>query len=191
MSNEIARERLPGRRPDAATWLVLMLAGALAGAGCQPTTPPQQQDVDDDPIPDLGPPAAPPGEQSDEPEMDEDTEAEDEGTETGEESAEPAFEPGMSVQDAMNAVPSSADRLNIEQERLAEPLTEPELYEPCELAPSQHFTVQVAVWDGRAVGMDIETKPKNENVEQCLREQIGGIEWEDKVDSLNTVQYSY
>src|SRR5690606_1453192 len=104
-------------------------------------------------------------------------------------SGEPAFAPGMSVLDATNAVPASAQRLNIEQERLAEPLMQPELYEPCSLQGHHHFTLRVAVWDGKAVGLDVDTKdPK---LASCLRTQVEGVEWKDKAKSLNTVEYTY
>jgi hypothetical protein len=104
---------------------------------------------------------------------------------------EPEFRPGMTVTEATNAVPSSAERLNIEQERLAEPLMEPKLYEPCSLQGHHHFSVKVAVWDGKAVGLDVTTKPQDEKLATCLRQQIEGVEWEDKAKSLNTVEYSY
>lgn len=105
--------------------------------------------------------------------------------------AEPEFRPGMSVLEATNAVPSSAERINLEQERLAAPLMKAELYEPCKLASHKHFQLHVAVWDGRAVGVDVTTKPKDPKLEECLRQQISTIEWEDKAKSLNAVEYSF
>ncbi len=128
-----------------------------------------------------------------EPEPEESAPAEEESEATSSEQAkvEPQFEPGMSVNQAMDAVPRGMDRLNVEQEALAAPLMNAELYEPCKLKGHEHFSVTVAIWDGRAVGLDIETSPKNEELASCLRRQIESIEWEDKVPSLNTVQYSY
>ena len=104
--------------------------------------------------------------------------------------AEPVFSDSMSVDEAINAVPPDAERLNIEQERLAEPLQQPELYEPCKLG-SGHFKARVAVWNGRAVGVDVETQPKSPTLAKCIDSQIRQIEWSDKVRSLNTVEYSY
>lgn len=104
---------------------------------------------------------------------------------------EPKFEPGMTVEQAIGAVPSSGERLEIEQDILSEPLLEPALYEPCKLRASDHFTVRVAIWNGKAVGLDITTKPKNEKLATCLREQIIALEWREKVASLNTVEYSH
>jgi hypothetical protein len=104
--------------------------------------------------------------------------------------AEPAFSDNMSVDEAINAVPPDAERLNIEQERLAEPLQQPELYEPCKLG-SGHFRARVAVWNGRAVGVDVETQPKSPALAKCIDSQIRQVKWSDKVRSLNTVEYSY
>jgi hypothetical protein len=102
---------------------------------------------------------------------------------------EPQFEPGMSVSQAINAVPPGIERVNIEPEELARPLADPKLYEPCKLKPSDHFKVRVAIWDGRAVGMDVEAK--NQNLAACIRRQIEGITWREKAKSLNTVEYQF
>jgi hypothetical protein len=102
--------------------------------------------------------------------------------------AEPEFKPGMSVNEAIDAVPPGVERANIEQDALARPLMDPKLYEPCKLGTS-HFKLKVAVWDGKAVGIDLTTTPKNDKLTECLRNQIGQLEWQDKVKSLNTVEY--
>jgi len=104
---------------------------------------------------------------------------------------QPEFKEGMSVSDAMNAVPAGTTRVNIDQETLGQPLNKPELYAPCKLGANQHFKVTVAVWNGKAVGVDIETKPANKNAEACVDKQIRSITWQDKVPSLNTVEYSF
>lgn len=153
-----------------------MLVGCASGSGGQPAESPAPEE--------SSPTEVAPA----------DVPAEEEGSDSESaptEAVEPAFTPGMSVLEATNAVPSSAERLNIEQERLAEPLMKPELYEPCGLAQHKRFQLKVAVWDGRAVGLDVTTKPKDEKLEACLRQQIGTIEWPDKAKSLNTVEYSF
>src|SRR5690606_1134880 len=104
---------------------------------------------------------------------------------------EPHFTPGMSVVEATNAVPSTTQRLNIEQEALAEPLMDPKLYEPCALRGNQHFQLRVAVWDGKAVGLDVATKPADPKLEACLKQQISSLEWKDKAKSINSVEYSF
>lgn len=104
--------------------------------------------------------------------------------------ADPTFTDSMTVDEAIQAVPPDADRLNIEQERLAEPLQQSDLYEPCKLGAG-HFKARVAVWNGRAVGVDIETQPQNPKLARCLDQQIREVKWSDKVRSLNTVEYSY
>jgi hypothetical protein len=104
---------------------------------------------------------------------------------------DPEFRAGMTVNEAINAVPQGTERVNVDQEALEAPLVRQELYEPCKLTPSQHFKLRVAVWDGRAVGVDIETQPKNEKLAACLREQVEGVRWPSKAKSLNTVEYAY
>ena len=79
--------------------------------------------------------------------------------------AEPSFKDGMSVNDAINAVPQGLPRVNIDQEDLNTPLLEPDFYKQCKLSPSQHFTIKFAVWDGRAVGIDITTQPANKGMQ--------------------------
>jgi hypothetical protein len=102
---------------------------------------------------------------------------------------EPKFEPGMSVSQAINAVPPGIERVNIEEEELARPLGDMTVYKPCKLGPAAHFKVKVAVWNGRAVGIDVEAK--DANLAQCIRRQIEGLTWRDKARSLNTVEYQY
>jgi hypothetical protein len=104
---------------------------------------------------------------------------------------QPTFTPGMSVEEAIAAVPSTAQRIHIEEEALAEPLKAPEVYEPCKLKGHEHFSIRVAVWQGRAVGLDITTKPVNAELASCLRTAIERLEWKDKVQSLNTVEFNY
>lgn len=103
---------------------------------------------------------------------------------------DPEFTENMSVSDAIKAVPPNAERLEIEEDRLAEPLADGELYEPCKLG-NGHFKARVAVWNGRAVGVDIETSPQNPQLARCLDQKIRELKWNDKVRSLNTVEYSY
>ena len=105
-------------------------------------------------------------------------------------SGEPRFTEGMSVAEAQAAVPPDADRENLDQEVLATPLQDGELYEPCKLGGS-HFTANVAVYDGRVVGLDLETQPKNPALAKCLGDQIRKVRWHDKVRSVNTVEFSF
>jgi hypothetical protein len=104
---------------------------------------------------------------------------------------EPEFKDGGSVSDAINAVPQGTSRVNIDQETLSKPLANAELYAPCKLAANQHFKVTIAVWNGRTVGVDLTTQPVNKRVAECIDKQVRGIEWSDKVKSLNTVEYSF
>lgn len=105
--------------------------------------------------------------------------------------AEPAFKEGMSVNDAINAVPQGTPRVNIDQETLSKPLLDEALYKPCKLAPNQHFTLKVAIWDGKVVGIDVGATPKNDKVVACVKQQVASVTWRDKVKSLNTVEYQF
>jgi len=104
---------------------------------------------------------------------------------------EPEFKEGASVQDAMSSIPQGTARINLDQETLGQPLTNTSVYEPCKLGPAQHFKLKVAIWDGKAVGVDVETQPPNKRAAECIDKAIRGITWKDKVKSLNTVDYSY
>lgn len=104
---------------------------------------------------------------------------------------EPEFKDDMSVDEAINAVPQGTPRVNVDQETLGKPLMEEGLYKPCKLSPAQHFKVKVAIWEGKAVGVDVIPTPKNDKVVSCVKTQIKGITWKDKVKSLNTVEYQF
>ncbi len=102
----------------------------------------------------------------------------------------PQFKENGSVLEAINAVPQGTPRLNIEQEALGRPLNNPELYEPCKPGNS-HFKAKVAIWDGKAVGLDLTTTPKNAKFAECVAGRIRSITWQDKVKSLNVVEYTF
>ena len=106
-----------------------------------------------------------------------------------EEVAEPTFTPDMSVEDAIKAIPQSAERMNVDQETLSKPLQEESLYAPCKPG-SAHFTFRIAVWRGKAVAIDLTTTPKNPKLAECLKGRIREITWPAKVPSLNTVEYA-
>ena len=101
---------------------------------------------------------------------------------------EPEFKDGMSVNDAINAVPQGTPRENIDQETLGEPLKEQKTWASCKLTPADHFSITVAVWNGRAVGVDVDSKNKAKT--DCIKQAVRAVVWRDKVKSLNTVQYA-
>jgi hypothetical protein len=106
-----------------------------------------------------------------------------------EEIAEPTFTPDMSVEDAIKAIPQSAERMNVDQETLSKPLQEEALYAPCKPGAA-HFSFRIAVWRGKAVAIDMTTTPKNPKLAECLKGRIRELTWPAKVPSLNTVEYS-
>jgi hypothetical protein len=119
----------------------------------------------------------------------------EEQTNSGEQAAggveEPEFKEGMSVNDAINAVPPGTPGERLETEVLEVRLMDSAVYAPCKISASQHFTLNVAVWDGRAVGMDIKTQPNNPALEACIREQVSQIRWKERAKGINQVEYSY
>jgi hypothetical protein len=160
----------------------IVIIAICLGSGCGGSTPPAEtiddgdrSEIEQEPIRAELPPA----------------EEEAEGEAEKPAVAEPDFKDGMSVEEAINAVPQGTERENVEQETLARPLTEPTLYAPCKPAANAHFKLKVAVWDGRAVGIDIETKPKNDKLAECVKQQVSQVQWREKVKSLNTVEFSY
>jgi len=99
----------------------------------------------------------------------------------------PEFPDHASVSQAIAAIPRGAERANIDPGDLAEPLQSQSVYEPCKVG-AQHFKLKVAVWNGRAVGVDVETA--NKKLAECIDTQVRSIEWRQKVRSLNTVEYA-
>jgi hypothetical protein len=100
----------------------------------------------------------------------------------------PEFRDGMSVEEAIRAVPTHYDYIGIDQDALERPLKDPEAFKPCRGAETHRFAIRVAVWDGKAVGIDVEAPPA---LRQCITEQIKKMEWRDKVQSINTIRYSF
>jgi hypothetical protein len=109
---------------------------------------------------------------------------------SGKDAAEPAFTENMSVDEATRAVPRDQERRNIDQETLGKPLANLALYEPCKPG-SAHVKFRVAVWNGKAVGLDVSTTPKNEKLANCIKERIREVTWDKKVKSLNTIEYQF
>lgn len=104
--------------------------------------------------------------------------------------AEPQFTDGMSVEQAIKAVPQGAERANIDQETLGKPLQDFAVYEPCKPGTA-HVKMKIAVWDGKAVGLDVTSTPKNDKLVSCVKDRLKGLTWQAKVKSLNTVEYSF
>ncbi|HEX2879900.1 MAG TPA: hypothetical protein VHO25_10250 [Polyangiaceae bacterium] len=102
---------------------------------------------------------------------------------------EPKFTPGMSVDEAIAAVPKGWEYIGLEPDALGAPLSDLKLYEPCKLTPSQHFQLRVAIWDGKPVGIDV--KSTNKKLASCIHDQVAQVTWRNKVKAINTVDYSY
>jgi hypothetical protein len=103
---------------------------------------------------------------------------------------EPVFTEGMSVAEAIKAVPQGAERANIDQETLSKPIQDFALYEPCKPGAAK-VKMNIAVWDGKAVGLDVTATPKNDKLVECIKERLKGVSWQARVKSLNTVEYSF
>jgi hypothetical protein len=165
--------------------LTLSVALFFFGAACGGSTPPAEDPSTVSPTPKATatPLPAPPS--------DEDTPKPDaeSAKPQKEEPIEPTFTPDMSVEDAIKAIPQSAERVNVDQETLSKPLQEESLYAPCKPGAA-HFTLRVAVWRGKAVAIDLSTTPKNPKLAECLKGRLRDLTWPVKVPSLNTVEYS-
>lgn len=164
--------------------LIWSIAFVSFAAACGGSTPPAEDAsaVPPTPAATAKPAPAPSG--------DEDAPKPDESAKPPKEEAiEPTFTPDMSVEDAIKAIPQSAERVNVDQETLSKPLQEESLYDPCKPGAA-HFTLRVAVWRGKAVAIDLNTTPKNPKLAECLKGRIRELTWPVKVPSLNTVEYS-
>jgi hypothetical protein len=104
---------------------------------------------------------------------------------------EPKFTEGMTVDQAIAAVPQGMARENVDQDELSKPLTDFKVYAPCKPRQNDHFKLKVAIWNGKAVGVDVTTTPKNEKLASCIDKQIRALDWKDPVESLNTIEYSF
>jgi hypothetical protein len=105
-------------------------------------------------------------------------------------SVEPQFTDGMSVAEAIKAVPQGAERANIDQETLSKPIQDFAVYDPCKPGTA-HIKMKIAVWDGKAVGLDVTATPKNEKLVTCIKDRLKTLKWQAHVKSLNTVEYSF
>src|SRR5262245_57925920 len=81
---------------------------------------------------------------------------------------EPQFGDDMSVDEAIKAVPPGVERRNIDQETLGKPLQDLAVYEPCKPGGAR-VKLKVAVWNGKAVGLDVTTTPKNDKLATCIK----------------------
>jgi hypothetical protein len=103
---------------------------------------------------------------------------------------DPSFGENASVDEAIKAVPQGIERRNIDPETLAKPLQDLSLYEPCKPGAAK-VTLRVAVWNGKAVGIDITTTPKNDKLADCIKGKLREVTWDKKVKSLNTIEYQF
>ena len=156
----------------------------LCFAACGGNQPPAEDASDVRPPPAAEPPPAPTPKPDPEANADEPS-----AKPKKEEAPEPIFTPEMSVDEAIKAIPQSAERVNVDQETLSKPLQEESLYQPCKPG-SNHFKLRVAVWRGKAVAIDLTTAPKNPKLAECLKGRIRELTWPAKVPSLNTVEYA-
>lgn len=101
----------------------------------------------------------------------------------------PVFTDGMGVEEAISAVPSDYEYIGLDQEVLAKPLTQLETYKECKVKPSDKFKVRIAVWDGKVVGANVTST--NKALAQCIDGVVRQLEYKDKVESINTVEYSF
>jgi hypothetical protein len=150
---------------------------ACGGSGAPPESPPPPEPVA--PTVEQVPAPKPPEPAEEEPAKSEKPPA-----------VEPQFSEGMSVEEAIKAVPVGAERANIDQETLSKPIQDVAVYEPCKPGTAK-IKMKIAVWDGKAVGLDITSTPKNDKLVACVKDRIKGLTWQAKVKSLNTVEYSF
>ena len=80
--------------------------------------------------------------------------------------------------------------MNMNTDTLQAPLLEIKRYDKCKVPRSTKVFLNVAVYDGAAVGVDVTTKPKNAKLEECLDGVVRSMSW-DKVPSLNQVNANF
>jgi hypothetical protein len=168
--------------------LVLGLVGLVA---CGPSTPAPEAptDIEDTPPSEaVTSPSPPPP--SDDGGNEDGGDADAPAAKTDSNVPDPTFGENASVDEAIKAVPQGVERRNIDPETLAKPLQDVSLYEPCKPGAAK-VSLRVAVWNGKAVGIDITTTPKNDKLAACIKGKLREITWEKKVKSLNTIEYQF
>jgi hypothetical protein len=160
--------------------------GFVGLVACAPATPAPETPADDsepEPAMTAPPPATAPSE-------DDTSDASEPAPKTEASTPDPTFPENASVDDAIKAVPQGIERRNIDPETLAKPLQDLALYEPCKPGTTK-VKFRIAVWDGKAVGIDISSTPKNDKLTDCIKAKLREITWEKKVKSLNTIEYQF
>ena len=159
------------------------VAAALVSA-CGPATPPAESPAESEPAPAASEPLTPPP-------------ASTEGSDDAEPAPPPAssvpdpqFGENATVNEAIKAVPQGVERRDIDPETLGKPLQDLALYESCKPGAAK-VKMRIAVWDGKAVGIDLTTTPNNPKLADCIKGKIREITWEKKVKSLNTIEYQF
>lgn len=112
-----------------------------------------------------------------------------ESEQTQSERKKPEFTEGMGVEQAISAVPEDYQYIGLDQEVLAKPLTQLETYQECKVKQTDKFKVRIAVWDGKVVGADVTSR--NKALAQCIDGVVRKLEYKDRVESINTVEYSF
>jgi hypothetical protein len=145
--------------------------------------------------PEIPPPPPPGAEEAPDPEWDTgdappaaDEEPAPEPSTAATERKEPEFKPGMSVNEAIAAVPSHYEFVGIEQEVLAKPLQNLDTFKECKVTQNDHFKVKLAVWDGKVVGADVTAAPAKK---ECIDRVVRAIEYKEREKSINTVEYAF
>ena len=87
-------------------------------------------------------------------------------------------------------MPQGVARLNMSRDALESPLLNLKRYEKCKVPRTTKVALNVAVYDGVAVGVDVITKPKSAKIDACLDDVVRHITW-DKVPSLNQVSVRF
>lgn len=118
-------------------------------------------------------------------------EAQEEEAEPAPPSQKPTFEPGMSVDEATNAAPFALNAAEVDVAELEKPLMSSGIGSACSIPSSQKYKMKVAVYEGRAVGIDVSTTPASDAKEACIREQIEAITWDVQEESINLVELSF
>lgn len=169
----------PLRRMFGAAWVVWV--GVTACAEAKPAEYPS------------GPPAAEeppdPSWETEEPTSANEEAPAEESPSEAPEKKKPVFTDGMGVEEAISAVPSDYEYIGIDQEVLAKPLSQLETYKECKVKPSDKFKVRIAVWDGKVVGANVSSP--NKVLAECIDGVVRRLEYKDKVESINSVEYSF
>jgi hypothetical protein len=85
--------------------------------------------------------------------------------------------PGTSVDAAIKAIPSQIPMGHLSREVLESPLTDPARFARCGIPRTTRVDISVAVYNGQAIGVDVQSIPSNRAIDFCVERVARQTTW--------------